>query len=138
MRSHEIGRVLDLGHVDICKLIIHLVWFGRSGVWERNIMTAIIVTEIHHVMCWMGHVRLARMMLRFVDVLRLPDSLVMIREHSHWFELRFKGKDLFLLLGGFATAVGANAKVLLNLRMDYWELRRFLRLFVSCIVVAME
>ena len=105
---------------------------------ERNIMTAVIITEIHHVMSWMGHVRLARMILGFVNVLRLPDSLVMIREHSHWFELRFKGKDLFLLFGSFATAVGANAKVLLNLRMDYWELRRFLRLFVSCIVVAME
>ena len=82
--------------------------------------------------------RLARMILGFVDVLRLPDSLVMIREHIHWFELRFKSKDLFLLFGGFASAVWAYAKVLLNLRMYYWELRLFLRLFVPCKVVVME
>ena len=107
-------------------------------MWERNIMTAEIISKIHHLTRWVGHVWLAGMMLRFVGVLGLPNSFIIIRELSHWFELRLKSKDLFLLLRFRAAAVGANAKVLLDLRMDDWELRQFFRLLISCIVVAME
>ena len=122
MRSHIFGRVLDLGKVDKCKLIIHLVRFRRCGVRERNIMTTVIITKIHHFMRRMGLVRLARMMLDSVRVLRLPYSLVMIAELNHMFHFRFKSKDHSLLFSGFASAVWTNAKMLLNLSVDNWEL----------------
>ena len=118
-------------------LIIHLVWFRRSGVWERNIMTAEIIAEVHHLVSRMRLERLAGMMLLSVLVLGLPDNFIMIRE-GHWFELRFKSKDLFLFLSGRACAVRANSKVLLHLRVDDWEMRRFFRLSISCGVMAME
>ena len=121
MRSHEIGRVLDLGHVDICKLIIHLVRFGRSGVWERNIMTTVIITKIHHFMRRMRLERLAGMMHDSFWILRLPYRLVMIAELIHRFKFRFKSKDHSLLFSSFASAVWTNAKMLLNLRVDNRE-----------------
>ena len=118
-------------------LIIHLVRFRRGWVWERNIMTAEIIAEVHHLVSRMRLERLAGMMLFSVCVLGFPDNFIMIRE-GHWFELRFKSKDLFLFLSGRACAVRANSKVLLHLRMDDWEMRRFFRLSISCGVVAME
>ena len=111
--------------------------FRRGRVWERNIMAAEIITEVHHLVSRMGLERLAGVMLFSVLVHGLPDSLIMIREW-HWFELRFKGHDLFLFLSGRAGAVWANSKVLLHLRVDDWEMRRFFRLSISCRVVTME
>ena len=55
------------------------MWLGRSGVWERNIMTAEIISKIHHLTCWVGHVWLAGMILGFVGVLGLPYRFIIIR-----------------------------------------------------------
>ena len=106
-------------------------------MWERNIMTAEIIAEVHHLVSRMRLERLAGMMLSSVLVLGLPDSFINIREW-HWFELRFKSIDLFLFLSGRACAVRTDAEVLLHLVVDDWEMRCFFRLSISCGVVAME
>ena len=88
-------HVLACGQVDKRMLVIHLVRFGRSRVWIRNIMTTVIITEIHHIMRRMDHVRFVRM-IGLIGVLRLPDDFIMRWELTHMFHLRFKSKDLFL------------------------------------------
>ena len=76
--------------------------------------------------------------MSFIAVLGLPDSIIHSSREVHLHKFGLKSEDLFLLLCSFASAVGANAKMLLNVGVYDWECRLVFRLFVSSIVVVME